>query len=196
MVNIGLIGDLHGRESEAAEWMRRVQPDFCLQVGDYYCYDAEWPVPVYWILGNHEELRAVRMLRYDDYPLPANNTWLRGGLYEIHGITVMALPGLPQYRQGPGPARFEEDIYDACMEQADEDVDVLISHGCAFPFEGWVGSRFKDFEEPAITELARAVQPTYAVSGHNHIFAEEEHEGITCIRMGEVPNDFTYGLMI
>jgi hypothetical protein len=193
-VIIGLLGDLHGKPLEALDWINRIQPDFCLQVGDYCCYDTWWPVPVYWIFGNHEHPLMVQWLQQGNNPLPPNNNWLPGGLYDINGVSVMALPGLPQKRPGPGPAGFDEDVYDLCMSRSGEHVDIFISHGCAFPFSAFVGSQYMQLEETAITQLVCAASPSFAVSGHNHSFAVESHGGVVCIRMGEVPTDFTYVL--
>jgi len=202
-MRIGLIGDLHanieGGLAAAIEWMERTEPDFCLQVGDFWSYDVEFPVPVHWIFGNHERSRDVNAILEGSHEFPPNNHWLIGGLSEIEGVTVMALPGLTTSRGGPGPASFPPNVYSLCWEQAhDRRVDIFLSHGAAFPFWhfGWDDIAKKgiriNFEEPDITELVRWVGPTHAVSGHNHRFAIEEFEGITCFRLGSAPNHFAH----
>ena len=40
-------------------------------------------------------------------------------------------------------------------------------------------------KEEAITRLILKLRPRYAVSGHNHLFAVEEFDGITCVRLGQ-----------
>lgn len=192
-LRIGLLGDLHGFTLEAKAWMRRVEPDFCIQAGDYWSYDEEWSVPVYWIFGNHERGAAIRGIIDGTYPLPENNRWLMGGITDIQGVSVMALPGLPQARGGPGPASYPPRVYELCRKQAGKHVDVFVSHGCGFRFGCMARdlntgrTEFFNFEEPGITDLIRLVRPTYAVSGHNHRFEVEDHEGITCIRLGHRP---------
>ena len=189
-LRIGLLGDLHGNSLDAKSWIRRTQPDFCIQVGDYWLYDEEWSVPMYWIFGNHERSKAVRGLIDGTYPLSENNRWLMGGLVDIQGVSVMALPGLPQARGAPGPAHYPPKVYELCRRQAGAHVDLFVSHGCGFLFGAMARdirtgrTEFLNFEEEPITELIRLVRPTYAVSGHNHRFAVEENEGITCIRLG------------
>lgn len=200
-MRIGLIGDLHGETDAVIEWMERTEPDFCLQVGDYWkpCYDTAWPVPLYWIFGNHEMGSYVRALIDGTHQEPINNHWLMGGAVDIHGVTVMALPGLPSAGSGFGPASFPPNVYSLCWEQAEESkVDIFISHGAAFPFwhftwDPVLNKRARiNFEEPEITELVRRVHPTHAVSGHNHRFADEEFEGVHCIRLGMSPRNFTH----
>jgi predicted phosphodiesterase len=200
-MRIGLLGDLHGKTDAAIEWMERTEPDFCLQVGDYWspCYDTEWPIETHWIFGNHERGEVARGLIDGTREQPPNNHWLEGGIVEIQGVTVMALPGLPAPGQGFGPASFPPNVYSLCWEQAQEhDVDVFISHGAPFPFwhftwDPVANKRVRvNFEEPEITELVRRAAPTYAVSGHNHRFALEEFEGVQCIRLGMAPKSFTY----
>jgi len=197
-LRIGLIGDLHGSTLNARNWMLRTRPDFCLQVGDYWSYDEEWPVPVYWIFGNHERGEAVRGLINGTYPSPENNRWLMGGISDIMGVSVMALPGLPQSRGGPGPAKYPPRVYQLCQKQAGKHVDIFISHGCGFKFGTMARdlntgrTEFFNFEESDITDLIKIVQPTYAVSGHNHMYAVEEHEEIRCIRLGHRPSELTH----
>ncbi len=195
MIRIGLIGDLHGKSTLAHDWIRKNSPDFCLQVGDYWSYEQEWKVPVYWIFGNHENFKYVNMIANGDVELHENNIWLRGGVVNVEGINIMALPGLPQSRSTAGPAGFSKDIYQLCLSQAEEfDVEIFISHGCAFPFFGWgfdkkkQSSAFVNFEEVEITNLVKKVRPKYAVSGHNHVYKKEVHEGIDCIRLGHSIN--------
>ena len=167
-----------------------MEPDFCIQVGDYWNYNHIWSVPVYWMFGNHERGEDIKRVIDGSFKHPTNSHWLMGGIEEINGVRVMALPGLPQVRPGPGPANYPPKVYELCMQQAGEDVDIFASHGCGFPFPNWVfdsGHRksiMKNLEEPDITRLIKQVQPTYAVSGHNHKYAVEEHSGICCIRLG------------
>lgn len=193
-MRVGLIGDLHGHAAPALEWIDHVQPDFCLQAGDYWCYEVEWPVPVYWICGNHEHPVTMGRIIHGQFEFHENNRWLMGGLEDVMGVRVMALPGLPQMRSGPGPAKYPPKVYELCMTRVGEPVDVLLSHGCGFPFGSWgydgkrMKSVFINFEEAGITSLIRAVRPAHAVSGHNHRFAEEMHEGIHCLRLGHRPS--------
>ena len=198
-MRIGLLGDLHGEPDLAEEWIRRAEPDFCLQAGDYWCYDHPWSVPVYWMFGNHERGDYIKQIISGRFTFPTNSHWLQGGVEEIHSITVMALPGWPKPGSDPGPAGYPQPVYDLCMEQADQPVDILISHGCGFPFADWMYDRsqikpvLRNFEEHDITTLIKKVRPTYAVSVHNHRYAIEEHEGISCIRLGCTSQKHTNG---
>lgn len=198
-MRIGLLGDLHSEPDLAEEWIRKVEPDFCLQMGDYWCYDHPWSVPVYWMFGNHERGDYIKQIISGKFDYPTNSHWLMGGIEEIHGITVMALPGWPKPGDAPGPAGYPQPVYDLCMEQAGQPVDILISHGCGFQFNNWMYDRtrmkpvLRNFEEHNITTLIKKVRPTYAVSGHNHRFLIEEQEGISLIRLGCTDQKYTDG---
>jgi len=201
-MRIGLLGDLHDNPAPADRWIRIVQPDFCIQVGDYWCYDHPWSVPVYWMFGNHERDSYLKRIVAGKFEFPVNSHWLKGGIADIHGVRVMALPGLPKPGDAPGPAWYPPKVYELCRSQIGERVDILASHGCGFPFWHFLFNRVtmrsvrKNFEEPNITDLIRQVRPTYAVSGHNHRFAIEEHEGITCIRLGDTKHTGSFAHLI
>jgi len=203
MALIGCLGDLHGSTANieaTKEWMNRIQPDFVLQVGDFWAYDIEWPCPLYWVMGNHEHGPTIQKIIKGEFDFPPNNHWLMGGMENIQGVNVMVLPGLPQSRLEPGPAYYPPKVYELCMEQKDEPVDIFMSHGAGFAFGGFLyngvnrKSEWVDFEESNITELIRVVKPQYAISGHNHRYAVETHEGITCIRLGCKPSDMFHVL--
>ncbi len=185
MMRIGLIGDVHGRPEWALRQIELAQPDFCIQVGDYWAYDQEWPVPVHWIFGNHEQRDVAFAITAGVFPLPNNSIWQPGGeIVAIGGLNVVFLPAKIRIDPSPGPAGYEEGIWRKCLALAGQKVDLLVSHGCAFPFEVWLGARKIQCEESGITLLARRLRPRAAVSGHNHENAKEEHEGIACLRLG------------
>jgi predicted phosphodiesterase len=206
MALIGCLGDLHGSTTNieaTKEWMNRIQPSFVLQVGDFWAYEEEWPVPLFWCFGNHEHGPTIQKIIKGEFEFPPNNHWLMGGMENIQGVNVMVLPGLPQSRLEPGPAHYPPKVYELCMEQKYQPVDIFLSHGCPFEFWNFLynGATRKseriNFEEPDITELVRQVKPKYsAVNGHNHRFSIDVHEGITCIRLGAKPSDMFYVLEI
>jgi len=197
---VGLIGDIHGYErcQDVIDWINIVEPDFCLQVGDYLSYNVEWPVPVFWIFGNHEHGPIIKRYIEGTWEEPINNHWLMGGIVNIKGINIMSLPGLPNSRLEPGPARYPQNVYDLCIEQANMPVDIFISHGCGYPFWVWVydkniaKSKKVNREEQDITELISKVKPQYAVSGHNHRYAFETYDGVSLIRLGAEKIDMFY----
>lgn len=178
MKKVGICGDLHGRIPE--KLMRDIelsQPDFILQVGDYWHYQTDWPVPVYWITGNHENLMQTMS------KTPQNNFMLESGLHSIEGINIVALPSIPMPGNDPGPVFFEEEDYEKCMA-IEEHVDIFMSHGCGYPFIVSVFGDFIQVEDKRITELINKLQPVYAISGHNHEYQRDIQNGIQLIRLG------------
>lgn len=206
-MTIGLIGDLHAdvypkNIIAVMDYMEQLDVDFCLQVGDYLAYNIHWERPLFWITGNHEDGPVLKEYINGSYKEPPNNHWLMGGLVNIAGINVMALPGLPNSRQKPGPARYPENVYNLCMEQSDEPVDIFISHGCGYPFWVWTydkkisKSKMVNREEDDITSLIKKVKPKIAVSGHNHRFDHIVEDGIEFVRLGFKPQEMFYTIEI
>lgn len=179
--------------------MRRLPLDLCLQAGDYYCYGERWPIPVYWIQGNHEDPDVVGPLREagEIREIATNNFYLPGGRHEIEGVVVVALPGMFQWRHEAGPALFYEDDYEACWSAADEGpVDILISHDCGYPFPIMVGRTVKNVENERITELIDHLQPTYAVSGHNHVYEVQDVGATRLIRLADEGAGFCHQIEV
>lgn len=174
-MKIAIFGDLHGFTKPPIRFIETFEPDICLQTGDYFAYEQKWPVPFYWIFGNHEDINYPK-------PLPRNSFQLTGGVHNINGLNIMALPGLPQKRQTAGPAGFSQEDYEKCLS-ATEIIDIFISHGAGFPFKRFRGIKFQNLEEKAITLLLQQHKPRIAASGHNHEYELIEYEGITCIRL-------------
>ncbi len=193
-MRLAIFGDLHANPDRALKFIDRMEPDSCLQVGDYKCYGVLWPVPFYWIAGNHEERKTIVDIIDGKLTLPRNNTLLRAGIvHNICGLKVVGLPGLNRINPAPGQASFPRAAMERCLE-IDESlkIDIFLSHGCGFPF--WIdvyGHRI-NAEETAITNLIRRLKPKIAISGHNHFFADEIYDKIRCIRLGKC-NDNGFG---
>lgn len=179
MKSIGLIGDLHGRTPlQTYRGMKMSEPDFCLQVGDYGCYGMSWPVPVYWIEGNHDLCMGAYQSTF-----ATNNFNLKAGLHNIQGIKILALPSQLSPEIAPGPAIINMEDWEECYA-VEEPVDIVLSHGCGFPFYCWVSGKYILVEDLMITKLLQKIKPKIAISGHNHFYAKEEQDGIQLIRMG------------
>jgi predicted phosphodiesterase len=190
-MRVGLIGDLHGEVEWVKRQIRLSSPDFCIQVGDYWAYNTTWDVPVYWCLGNHEESSAVKLLQKNIFaPLhkvwfwDKNSFWQKGGeKVEIEGVSIVFLPGKVREDPSPGPAGFEYEIWEQCMH-IKGGVDIVVSHGCAFPFQVNLFGKIIQCEEEGITQVVRHLSPKIAISGHNHEQFVEDKEGILLYRMG------------
>ena len=162
-----------------------MEPDVCLQAGDFWCYETEWPVPMYWIAGNHERGKVIQDVLKGKHKLPRNSIMLKGGyVKEICGLKVLPLPAKNRVDAAPGPASFTRHAYECCWNHKGQDIDIFLSHGCGFEFVVNAFGRIINGEEEPITELIRRLKPKIAISGHCHTFANEFHEGIRCLRMG------------
>lgn len=181
---IALIGDLHGYPASALSFLERTKPDFAIQVGDFYCYDVAWPVPLHWIPGNHENEKVLAAIVSGEWGQPKNSHLCRGGeIMDLGGAKVVALPSVPRRIYGPAPAEIARASFERCLGLEGE-IDIFFSHGCGFEFTVPVRNQFRNVEDPEITFLLRKMRPRIAVSGHNHWYWREECEGIDCIRLG------------
>lgn len=177
-MRVGIIGDLHGLpiSPELQRAIEISEPDFLLQAGDIWnACTIEWPRPLYFIWGNHEICENMKI----------PNTALTAGLHNIMGISIVALPSIPMPGDKPGPALYTQDDYNKCLLVHDH-VDIFISHGCGYPFWVYVKGEGKriNVEDRALTHLIRKLKPSYAVSGHNHLYEKTVEEGITLVRLG------------
>lgn len=194
MPKIALIGDLHGRWKETYEILDNIEVDFALQVGDYWCYDVEWPVPVYWIMGNHEDLHHYRRIATNDIgavvQCARNNFWLnRVYTVEVAGVTILPINSVPSSRYAPGPANASVAETTLIPEMNHgKDIDILLSHGAGHFFPCLVDHQIVNCEDIAITNLIETFSPRYAVSGHNHTYSMDNYGSTTCIRLGKVSN--------
>jgi predicted phosphodiesterase len=145
-MKIGLIGDLHGDQvekfSEIERYLEISEPDFCLQVGDYWT-PINWPIPVFWIPGNHE--RFVNRIHYGEIVEPLNSRILETGILEFGGIRILALAAIPNPSFAPGAVNYKSENLEFCMAQ--RDIDIFLSHSPGFPFFGYGPQGFMDFQD-------------------------------------------------
>jgi predicted phosphodiesterase len=184
-MKMAVFGDMHGSPDWALKIIDLAEPDACIQTGDYWCYDTPWPIPFYWIAGNHEQPNTVEKIEAGTYELPRNNIMLKGGwIHEICGRRVLPLPAKIKMGGAPGPAAFMHEDYERCLRHAGQKIDILLSHGCGFRFVCNSFGKTIDCEEGKITEMVCRIRPQIAISGHNHKFEDKAYDGIRCIRMG------------
>ena len=155
ILKILLAGDTHGALDDLAKKAIEIQPDFILQVGDlgifssyenmdsktkkHYRHDKnisqifpyirkekEFPIPLYFIRGNHEEYGLL-----PDLDLP-NIHYLKSGLHIINSIRIGTLGGI--YYLGKNEQKAKMDKYTQPQEywhvlkEAKDGVDILLTH--------------------------------------------------------------------
>jgi len=183
-MKIGILGDLHGDQvekfSEIVRYLEISEPDFCLQVGDY------------WTPVNHE--RFVNRIHNGEIVEPLNSRILETGILEFGGIRILALAAIPNPSFVPGPVNYKSEDLEFCKAQ--KNIDIFLSHSPGFPFIGLGPKGFMNFEDQNITAILEKVKPKYAVSGHIHEFKKEQVKGITLIRLGSVHNSTQFYDMI
>lgn len=187
------VGDLHGSVSENIyEVIERYEPDFILQCGDYSCYHVSWPISCYFITGNHEVFNGYRApiekIISGEYKLPNNNNMLVAGLHNIQGINIVALPSKTMPGAAPGPALFTQEDYDKCWNVSIKP-DIFMSHGAGFPLWAAVAGRSVQVGDSRLTDLISRLRPSFAISGHNHVYLKETQDDITLLRMGSHGTD-------
>lgn len=194
-MKIGLLGDLHGDQvekfSEIERYLEISEPDLCLQVGDYWT-PISWPIPVFWIPGNHE--RFIDEIKSGEIVEPLNSRILETGILEIGGIRILALEAIPNPSFAPMPVNYKSEDLEFCMAQ--ENIDIFLSHSPGFPFVNLTPRGFMNVEDKNITAILENVKPKYAVSGHCHQYQKEQVQGITLFRLGSVHNSTQFYDMI
>lgn len=184
-------GDQVEKFPEIVRFLEISQPDFCLQVGDYWT-PINWPIPIFWVPGNHE--RFVNEINSGVFVEPINSRMLKTGILQFEGIRILALAAIPNPSLEPGPVNYKEEDLEFCKAQ--KNIDIFLSHSPGFKFEAIGPKGFMNFEDKKITEILEIVKPKFAVSGHIHQYKKELVKGISLIRLGSLHNSSQFYDMI
>lgn len=202
MSRIAIIGDIHGKVDAMLERALEYKADIVIQVGDfgtyvderkldkgtrnhwglgdfvhYYNHERSFPIPVYFIHGNHEDFDIIQELKVGR--IHNLNYLENGNVYSIHGFTFGVLGG------NYSPTRFHLDRGDPGLAGNrrkhfnHQDIEnlraqtppIIISHDCPLGI-GMLGKQRKEVGSPEITKLVRDIQPTHLFHGHHHRYKE------------------------
>lgn len=192
MAKIGIVGDLHGNPLQLNKWIELAKVDAVLQVGDFGCYEAQFAVPVYWTYGNKEyvpEIKKRKQLTADNGVISkaclANNNFMLqdGAVNVLFGLNVGALGGA-EGPKGDGYIKpYPKEVPESFIENK---LDIFISHEPVTSrietsiFDGRVLNTAND----NLRNLVKQFKPKFVFSGHWHIDANEEFDGIDSYIIG------------
>jgi predicted phosphodiesterase len=183
---IGILGDIHGHYQEIFEILKS-HPEITswLQVGDLGGGNIgypDFPVPFYFISGNHENWDEIENM--DKGKSPKNLHHIPNGDYVmVEGIKVLGFGGnfSPKYSTGHhkliGPRRRHNTPEQLTKALSCIDVDIFISHEPPQPYF----LRNKDCGIKTINEILAKVKPKICFFGHHHYETFNAlHEGVPC----------------
>jgi Icc-related predicted phosphoesterase len=202
-----LAGDVHGAIEDLGVKARELGADLVLQVGDLGLYrdynsidqksrkhfdkdkvkrgqcfrytngELTFPVPLYFVRGNHEDFGLLKEGRFPD-----NINYLYSGIWALEGTpgAVAALGGIwyqgnhlerkfyPKYTQ-------KEDV-DSLLRSTAIKPTLLLTHDCpinTYPeVRRWHGS-------PYVNQILDTLKPKYVIHGHYHyptrVYQYNEH---------------------
>ena len=180
---IGVIGDFHGSSKRSALrlFLTEARPDAILSVGDLQDYE-DWPIPTYFIVGNHESFSTIRAIDAGTY-VPRNLVHLRDAeVVVLAGLRVVGLGGIWEAPKG-SPKAINRVAYDRL---ADETADIVITHETPIRFAN--GHPDKTCEP--IRTLCEVMAPRLWLSGHHHHYDSEHIGKTTILSLGKFPHEW------
>jgi len=183
---IGIIGDVHGHYEELFKTIEK-HPTIkaWIQVGDLggeeYSY-PDFPVPFYFISGNHESWDDIEKI--DKGQGPKNLIHIKNGeAVEISDLKILGFGGnySPSYsgKNQPlvGLRRRHNTSAEVMRASLHKDVDIFITHEPPVPYM----LRGNDCGVQQVNNILIQVKPKICFFGHHHYYSESEREGINCV---------------
>ena len=213
---IAIVGDIHGKIDIMLEKVFLQDVDLIIQVGDfgtfiskenldrgsrrhngigdfveYYTGKKKFPVPVYFINGNHEDFNIIEKICAQ--PIPNLNYMKNGMVYDIDGVRFGAIGGNysptrfkldKKHKKLQGVRRKHFNYQDIENLKQIKNIDVIIAHEC--PLDVGLISKFdkKECGSKEIRELIEEIQPKYYFHGHYHRFNETKINKSKVIGLG------------
>jgi Icc-related predicted phosphoesterase len=189
-----IAGDIHANYINFFDGINRLHQEItaCLQVGDLGGEDKiypDFPIPTYFIQGNHENWGLL----YDDHlataELPENLHQIYNGdiapRHEVEDLVVLGFGGnyssrffektRPEVQGGRRRHFFQEELERAlCTARDLGPVDILLTHEAPSPYM----NRGRNCGIGIINQLIREVKPKLHFFGHHHYYGEYEYEGV------------------
>lgn len=151
---IMFVGDVHGRFHHLLKLIDQYQPDGVVVCGDFGFWkdnkagdimihqNVEFPVPVYFVAGNHEDHdRLDQLIEQCGYQQPiyvGSNVYFipTGCVFELFGYSIAGAGGGYSIDRGlriPHVSWFEQEEFDAhhfARFPRDRHVDIVVAHSC------------------------------------------------------------------
>lgn len=205
---IGIIGDIHAHFEELFKVIEKhPRIDAWIQVGDLGAEDIsypEFPIPFYFISGNHENWDDIEKI--DRGQGPRNLCHIKNGeTIETFNLKVLGFGGnfSPVFSKEElklqGSRRRHNTSVELLRASITRNVDIFISHE---PPEPYI-LRGKDCGVKQINSILSSVKPKLCFFGHHHYFSEEVHEDVKCVGLDYGwksfvildPDDMVYGII-
>jgi len=175
---IAIIGDLHNSYKKVFKFLNSsTEIEFCLQIGDLGKENQpypDFPIPTYFIQGNHENWDAIEKIKENQGP--KNLHFLENGnLYDIRGLKILALGG------NYAPSKFKlkrkdltgdlrrhfvnDEITTCCTYK---DVDIFLTHEAPSPYYKFD----RNIGNSSVSQIIKATNPKLHVFGHHHYYSE------------------------
>jgi Icc-related predicted phosphoesterase len=144
---------------------------------DYHSGKKRFPVPIYFVKGNHEDFDVIEDIRKG---MVENLHYMENGkVYDIAGLRVGAVGGnySEKYyhmnrRKIHGSRRRHLNHSDFSDLYLAGDLDLIVGHECPDGV-GFINRHDgKDMGSTAIRELIETKQPAYYFHGHHHRYNE------------------------
>jgi Icc-related predicted phosphoesterase len=182
---LGILGDIHHQFRILFEGLDKSHKDVTtwIQVGDLGDEKKpypDFPMPFYFISGNHENWAEVDLI--DEGKGPKNLIHVKNGdAINLEGLKIVVFGGnfspkwYPEPRAKLPPSRkkhFVQEDFEKAISH--KDVDILITHEAPSPYI----IKHGDIGQYVITDIIKAIKPKLHFFGHHHYSGDYEYEGV------------------
>lgn len=217
MLRVAFVGDLHGKIDLMFAKLQPHSPDVVIQVGDfgtyvdpqrmdkatrkhgglgdfpdYYNGNKRFPIPTFFIKGNHEDFDIIEEIKEEAIPNLYHMS--NGNVYDFDELRVGALGG------NYSPARYSLDRNHPKLQQSrrkhfnhqdisdletDGAIDIIVSHDCPLG-SGMVGRHGNDCGSQEITDLVHKIHPKMIIHGHYHRYSHSDIGNTQVLSLGKI----------
>lgn len=182
---LGILGDIHHQFRILFEGLNKSHKDVntWIQVGDLGDEKKpypDFPMPFYFISGNHENWAEVDLI--DEGKGPMNLIHIKNGeAINLEGLKIVVFGGNFSPKWYPEPKaklplsrkkHFVQEEFEKAITH--KDVDILITHEAPSPYI----KKHGDIGQYVITDIIKAIKPKMHFFGHHHYSGDYEYGGV------------------
>lgn len=169
-MKIPILGDIHGRWKKANAIVNHelAQGECALSTGDLcsYAFQPEQRQKLLFCHGNHEAFQYIRELMH----MPKNGlqALAPGNVYEIHGLTIAALPGVfsPRCYESSATPKYYTRVDLEKILAIKRKIDIFLSHEA--PQSAGVMKYGRDIGKEHLNHIIHKLRPRLLFFGHHH----------------------------